>query len=261
MMTAGLSGKTALVTGAGKGLGRALVGGLVEAGIGKVVAITRSQEDLDSLVKEYGSEKILPVQGDLGKENAGAVLDEALAQVDDLHFLVNNAGMSIPQSLMDVTEEAWTEVMKVNSFAPLLCTQKAVKKMLATGDAEAVKQKSIVNISSQASLFALEDHTSYSMSKGALDLLTKTAALELGPHKIRCNAVNPTVIMTPMGRRVWGDPAKGGPMLTRIPLEQFAEESDVVKPVLFLLDTTQSGMINGATLPIEGGMVAVCKMK
>eukprot|EP00392_Amoebophrya_sp_AT5.2_P008474 g8501.t1 len=169
--------------------------------------------------------------------------------------------MSIPQSLMEVTEDAFDKIMKVNAYAPLLCLQKAVRKMTGDGCGGSFPNKAIVNISSQASLFSLQDHATYSMSKGAVDLLTKTAALELGKWKIRVNAVNPTVIMTPMGRRVWGDPEKGGPMLSRIPLEQFAEEEDVVKPVLFLLDTAQSGMINGACLPIEGGMVAVCKMK
>ncbi|CAD7948417.1 unnamed protein product [Amoebophrya sp. A25] len=257
-----LAGKTAIVTGAGKGLGRALVAGLVEGGCGLVIGITRSADDCASLESEYGKDRVAAIQGDLGKDPAKA-MDAALEVLQqkgmELHFLVNNAGISIPQKMMDVTKAAFDEVMSVNAYAPLLCTQKAVKKMLETGNEQ--PGKAIVNISSQASLFSLEEHTTYSMSKGAIDLLTKTAALELGPHKIRCNAVNPTVIMTPMGKKVWGNPEKGGPMLTRIPLGQFAEEKDVVKPVLFLLDTEQSGMVNGATVPIEGGMIAVCKMK
>lgn len=98
------------------------------------------------------------------------------------------------------------------------------------------------------------------MSKGALDLLTKSCALEL-PNGIRCNAVNPTVVLTPLGQRDWGNnPAKADPMRSRIPLERFAEESEVVGPVLFLLDQTQSGMVNGSVMAIEGGLFATLKM-
>merc|ERR1712154_207026 len=94
---------------------------------------------------------------------------------------------------------------------------------------------SIVNVSSQASQAALADHTIYCGTKGALDMITKVAALELGPHKIRVNAVNPTVTMTPMGKVGWSDPGKAGPMLAKIPLGRFAEVEDVVSCIIFLL--------------------------
>jgi len=81
-------------------------------------------------------------------------------------------------------------------------------------------------------------------------------ALELGPHKIRVNSVNPTVVLTSMGKMAWSDPAKAGPMLAKIPLGRFAEVEEVVDAVIFLL-SDKSSMINGVALPIDGGFLAV----
>eukprot|EP01137_Pigoraptor_chileana_P019742 Opistho-2@81189 len=120
---------------------------------------------------------------------------------------------------------------------------------------ESRKGGSIVNISSQASQRPLVNHTAYCASKGALDQLTRVMALELGPHNIRVNCVNPTVVMTDMGRLGWSDPAKAGPMLSRIPLNRFAEVSDVVNATLFLL-SDRSGMVHGCMLPVDGGFLA-----
>ncbi len=98
------------------------------------------------------------------------------------------------------------------------------------------------------------------MSKFALDGLTKCTALEMGEYGIRCNSVCPTVVLTAMGAKVWGDPEKGGPMLSKIPLNRFADEIDVVKPVMFLLNKEKSGMINAHSVPIEGGICGTLKM-
>lgn len=113
----------------------------------------------------------------------------------------------------------------------------------------------IVNVSSQGSQVGLDEHAAYCMSKGALDQLTRTMALELGRQGIRVNAVNPTVVLTAMGRKAWSDPVKAAPMLARIPLGRFAEEVDVVNVIIFLL-SQRAGMINGACVPVEGGFWA-----
>lgn len=111
---------------------------------------------------------------------------------------------------------------------------------------------SIVNVSSQGSQVGLDKHAAYCMSKGAVDQLTRTMALELGRQGIRVNAVNPTVVLTAMGKLAWSDPAKAKPMLARIPLGRFAEEVDVVDVIVFLL-SDKSAMINGSCVPVEGG--------
>ncbi|CAI8054183.1 L-xylulose reductase [Geodia barretti] len=85
-----------------------------------------------------------------------------------------------------------------------------------------------------------------------MDMATKVMALELGPHKIRVNAVNPTVVMTDMGKMAWSDPVKSSNAMTQIPLGRFAEEADVVNAIVFLL-SDQSSMLSGVTLPVDGG--------
>ncbi|XP_060568423.1 L-xylulose reductase-like [Ruditapes philippinarum] len=112
----------------------------------------------------------------------------------------------------------------------------------------------IVNISSIAAIRTTAYHTSYSTSKAALDMMTSSMAHELGCKKIRVNSVNPTVVMTELGKKVWGDPVKQAAILSRIPIGRCAEEEDIVNATVFLL-SEKSSMITGVTLPVDGGML------
>lgn len=113
---------------------------------------------------------------------------------------------------------------------------------------------SIVNISSAAGIASLHGHSVYSATKAAVDSLTKTLALELGEQKIRVNSVNPTVILTKMGRDNWSDPKKSEPLLSKIPLHRFGEVDEVIDAVVYLL-SNKSSYINGHCLPVEGGLL------
>lgn len=104
-------------------------------------------------------------------------------------------------------------------------------------------------------MVALQDHVVYCASKGAVDQITRVSALELGPFNIRCNSVNPTVVLTELGRKGWSEPTKRDWMLNQIPLRRFAEVDEVVDAIVFLL-SDRSSMINGAILPIDGGFTA-----
>ena len=236
-------GKRILVTGAGKGIGRDIAHVLAGCG-GQVVALSRTQADLDTLCEQIGCDAIT---ADLADADAAR---RAAEQAGEIHLLVNNAGISVPQSFFETSVEAFDQTMAVNVRSTLIVTQVVARGMIDRGQGGA-----IVNLSSQASQAALADHAAYCASKGALDQLTHVMALELGPHNIRVNAVNPTVTMTPMGKMAWGDPAKSGPMLARIPLGRFAEPVDVAHAVAYLL-SDHSDMITGATLPIDGGFLA-----
>ena len=241
-----LKGKRALVTGAGKGIGREIVRVLHECGCAEVVAVSRTKADLDTLAREVSNVRTITV--DLAD---AAAAKNAAEQAGPIDLLVNNAGISIPQPLLDTTVDAFDKTMAVNVRAALVITQVVARGMIARKSGG-----SIVNLSSQASMVGIADHAAYCASKGALDNLTRTMALELGPHQIRVNAVNPTVTLTPMGEMAWGDPKKRDPMLAKIPLGRFAKPVHVANAVAYLLSDA-ADMIHGVTLPVDGGFLAV----
>lgn len=141
----------------------------------------------------------------------------------------------------------YISVFNVNFKALFNISQLVVPQM--------VSGSSIVNVSSLASKVGIAGHSVYSASKAAVDSLTQSLALDLGPRNIRVNSVNPTVVLTQMGRANWSDPAKSAPLLGAIPLHRFAELHEVVEPIVFLL-SERSSFINGHQLPIEGGYLA-----
>ena len=241
-----LDGKRALVTGAGKGIGREIAALLARCGA-DVIAVSRTKQDLDSLEKEIGCQAIV---ADLADARQAVGSAEQALQGGPVHCLVNNAGISIPQPLLETSVEAFDRTIAVNVRAVLLVTQVVARDMIRRGARGAV-----VNVSSQASMIGIADHAAYCASKGALDQLTRVMALELGRHQVRVNAINPTVTLTPMGEMAWGDPKKSGPMLARIPLGRFARPLHVAQVVAYLL-SEQADMIHGVALPVDGGFLA-----
>lgn len=235
--------KNILVTGAGKGIGYDIVRYLIQECSANVFALSRTQSDLDTLRSEYGCETL---KVDLADVEATRQAIKALDRVD---LLVNNAGIAILEPFLTASVEAFDKTMAVNVRAIMVVSQIIARQMIDRGQGGA-----IVNVSSQSSMRALQDHAIYCASKGAVDQLTRVMALELGPHQIRVNAINPTVVMTPMGRRAWEDPEKGDPIKARIPLNRFAELHHVSEAVAYLL-SPYSDMINGVMLPIDGGFL------
>jgi len=239
-------GKTVLVTGAGRGIGRDLCKFLhSECGL-KVFALSQTQSNLDSLKKECPELTTLCV--DLRNWEATRSAVKKLGPID---YLVNNAGVAVLKPFLELTEKDFDLSFDVNV--------KAMANLCQVVGADMVKRKqpgSIVNLSSQAAYAGLQDHVFYCASKGAVEMLTKTIALELGKHQIRVNCVNPTVVLTDMGKLGWSDPAKAGPMLAKIPLGKFAEIEDVIHSVAFLL-SDQTPMTTGASFPVEGGYLSV----
>ena len=236
-------GKRALVTGAGKGIGREIAALLGKLGA-QVTALSRTAEDLDTLRAETGCSTIV---ADLSEARDARRAAEQAGSVD---LLVNNAGISIPQPLLETTVDAFDATMAVNVRAVLIVTQVIARGMIERGGG------AIVNLSSQASMRGLADHAAYCAAKGAVDQLTRVMALELGPHNIRVNAVNPTVTLTPMAELVWSDPAKRQPMMARIPRGRFARPLDVAHAVAYLLSDL-ADMVHGAIVPVDGGFLAV----
>jgi L-xylulose reductase len=152
--------------------------------------------------------------------------------------------------VLDLSEAAFEAVMRVNTLAPLRVAQVVAAELVAQG-----RPGAIVNVSSVASRIGLPLHAAYCASKAGLDALTRVMAVELGPHGIRINSVNPAVTLTPMAERAWADPAKALPMRARIPLGRFVKPGEVVSAILFLLSDAAS-MINGVCLDVDGGLRA-----
>ncbi|XP_071954194.1 L-xylulose reductase-like [Antedon mediterranea] len=235
-------GKRALVTGAGKGIGRDTAILLSKCGA-EVFALSRTKADLDSLKAEVPKIKTICV--DLADVEATTV---AVNNCGDIDLLVNNAAVAILEPFLEVTKDIFDKLMNVNVWSIIQISQIVAKGMVERGLGGA-----IVNVSSQASLVGLTNHTVYCATKAAVDSLTKTMALELGPKNIRVNSVNPTVTNTAMGKVGWSKPEKADPMKRRIPLGRFAEVDEVVHVILFLL-SGKSSMVSGTCLPIDGAM-------
>jgi L-xylulose reductase len=234
--------KRVLVTGAGKGIGREIAT-MLHRFNAQVVALSRTEADLQSLQNEIGCETIV---AELGDPDAAR---KAAEQAGEIDFLVNNAAIAILEPFLQTSLEAWDKTMAVNLRAVLIVSQVVARQMIGRSVAG-----SIVNVSSMASFQALHDHAAYCASKAGLDQLTAVMAVELGQYGIRVNSVNPTVVLTEMGKRAWSDPIKGGPMLARIPLRRFAECEDIASVVCFLL-TDGAAMLNGLALRIDGGFL------
>lgn len=236
------SGKRVLVTGAGKGIGWATVEHLCGLGAA-VVALSRTGEDLEALAAAFGCRTI---QVDLADPERTRAAARAALPVD---FLVNCAGTTELQPVLETTIESFDAIMAVNCRAPLILSQEYARDVIARG-----RPGAIVNVSSISAFIGFADHAAYCASKGALDGLTRVMANELGRQGIRVNGVHPVVTLTPMAVKAWSDPAKSGPMLGRIPAGRFVEPGEVASVIAFLL-SDEAAMVNGIDMPVDGGFL------
>jgi len=245
-MTAGTTGRAHrrryLVTGATSGIGRATAQALLAADA-EVVVLGRDSTALAELQAAGADAHAI----ELTDSDA---LARVIAETGPFDGLVNAAGITHVESALTLAPERIDAVFAVNARAAAIAA-----RCVAAGMIDAGRGGSIVNVSSQASLVALDDHLAYSASKGAMDAMTRALCVELGAHGIRVNSVNPTVTLTPMAEKVWSAPEKREPMLAAIPMGRFAELSDVVQPILFLLGDG-GAMISGVCLPVDGGYTA-----
>ena len=237
------TGRRALVTGAGKGIGREVVRRLTADGAA-VVALSRRADDLASLAAETGCETITL---DVAELEAAAAAVERVLPID---LLVNNAGITRLAPALEVSMADFTAVLRVNTMAPLRLAQVVARDLIRRGVPGAV-----VNVSSLSAAVGFAEHAAYCASKGGLDAMTRVLAVELGPHRIRVNTVNPVVTLTPMGRLAWSDPAKSAGMLSRIPLGRFCDPADVSGVVSFLL-SDEAAMLSGTSVDVDGGFRA-----
>jgi NAD(P)-dependent dehydrogenase (short-subunit alcohol dehydrogenase family) len=246
-----LQGKRALVTGASKGIGFEICRVLADAGA-DIAAVGRDKQGLAAVANDVEAmgRKCIQVEADLATvEGPQAAARAALDAFGTIDILVNNAGVTTIKTIIDTPVEEWDWVNNVNLRAPYLLAQALVPGMIRQ------KRGKVINISSQSGVVALDDHGAYGASKGGLNMITKVMTVEWAKHNIQCNSVCPTVILTPMGEMVWGDPDKGDPMKAKIPAGRFGRTTEVADLVLFLASSA-SDLINGQTILIDGGFTA-----
>lgn len=183
-------------------------------------------------------------------EAARGLGKRALEIFDPIDILVNCAGVALVAPFEDLTQDMWDRTLAVNLTAPFALTGEIVPSMIKQGRGK------IVNIASQTGVIGADDHAAYAASKGGLISLTRVLAGELGKHNIQINSVCPTVILTPMGEKVWGPPEKGDPMKAKIPLGRFGQPVEVADLVLYLASSA-SDFMTGGTVMLDGGYTAM----
>ena len=239
----GLSGKIALVTGAGKGLGRACALALSAAGA-KVIGVARSRDDLVTLQNDASNE-VLTWTMDV---NSPEIL-EKIESLDRLDVLVNNAGTNQPQSFLDVTEDALDTMLTLNVRTAFVVAQRSARVMQRQGSG------SIIHMSSQMGHVGSPKRTVYCMTKHGIEGLTKAMAVELGPLGIRVNSIAPTFIDTPLTRPFFEDDSFREFVMDMIPLKRLGTLEEVAAAVVYLASPA-SAIVNGTSLKVDGGWTA-----
>lgn len=243
-MDLGLKGKSALVTGASKGIGRALAIGLAQAGADVAVNYKNDREGAEATcrtIQELGRQAVAICADVSAVEDARGMVDRAHAELGRLDVLVNNAGRTRFGPAVEVTVEDWEDVIGTNLRGAFFTTVAAAQAMGGSG--------SVVNISSCAASLMVAYHAVYTTSKGGLEAMTRQLALELAPH-VRVNAIAPAA--TSMERNWEYDPSFDRSWQEVTPLGRVATPQDYVGPLVFLA-TDASAFLTGEVLHVDGG--------
>ena len=246
-----LKGKVALITGAGRGFGKAIGECFAEAGASLVLNYRKSAEgceELASRTRDLGGRAII-VQADVTDGDAvRAMVQRAIDEFGRIDILVNNAGIMFHEEFLESTEEHWRQEIEVNVFGPLTVTSAVVPHMIEQ------RYGRIINISSQLALVGWPRGAVYSGTKGFILTWTKSLARELGQHNINVNAIGPGSIITDMNADVYPDEAAKQRRAAELPLRRLGDPRDVGECALFLASDA-SGFLTGQMLGPNGGNV------
>jgi NAD(P)-dependent dehydrogenase (short-subunit alcohol dehydrogenase family) len=244
-----LKGKTALVTGAGRGIGRAIAIGYAEAGA-DVVIVSRTQTDLEEVAEHIrrAGTKAYTFEADVtNKEHIDTIFEKLDSDLVKVDILVNNAGMNIRSKALDVSDEEWDAIMHTNLRSAFWFAQKAGLRMKKAGGGK------IITISSVAGHVALRTGVVYASTKAAIIQMTKNLALEWGQYGINVNSIGPWYFKTPLTEKLLADKDYLNDILAVTPQNRVGELPDLVGPAVFLASDA-ANYVNGQTLFVDGGM-------
>ena len=244
-----LNGKTALITGATKGLGRGAAEAIAEAG-GNIIAIGRNQSELNSLGKKIKKLKVQYTSFNCDVNDYNKIKN-FITNLKKLDILVNNAGTNIPESFLNVKKSSMEKILNVNTKAVFNIAQLCANQIIELKR----KQGSIINISSIFGLVAGQKRTVYSMTKFGVEGLTKGMALDLARYNIRVNSVCPNIVLTPRTKKYFADKKYNKYIKENTPINKVVTISDVATSITFLASEAAS-MITGTSIIIDGGWTA-----
>lgn len=240
--------KVVIVTGAGSGIGAATARRFLAEGAA-VVLNGRRGSKLEETAEGFASDKILIDAGDISeKKYVQGLVDRAISRFGRIDVLVNNAAIGFLGPFAEMPEEEWHKVMRTNVDGVFYGIRAALPYLLQS-------KGSIVNVSSVSGLGGDWYQSFYNASKGAVSNLTRSLALELAPHGVRINAVNPSLTLTEMTAAFQQHPALMQKILERIPLGRGAQPEEIAAVIAFLASDDAS-FINGVNLPVDGGVTA-----
>jgi len=249
-----LAGKTVIVTGGTAGIGRSTAEYLLGQGCQVVIAGRRS--NADEIAKEIetsvlgentDARRCIGIAGDIcDAAYRKTLVEQTLAAFGKIDALVNSAGINILDNAEDVKEEDWDAVLAVDLKASFFMAQEVGRYMIS-----AQAPGSIVNITSQAGIVALDRHVAYCAAKAGVTAMTEVLALEWGKYGIRINAVAPTIVLTELGHAAWDGPV-GEAFKQNMPSRRFAEPEEIAAVIAFLISDASS-MITGHNLVVDGG--------
>lgn len=247
-----LDGKVAIVTGAGRGLGAAMAKGLAAAGAALVVA----DIDFDAAavvaqsIEEIGA-KAHPVKVDVGDAaSVKNMVDAAVQTFGTVDILVNNAGINRRGPCIEMSEEDWDAVIRVNLKGVFLCSREVGKILVQKGSGK------VINIASLLATVAQPDRGPYTASKGAVAQFTKVLALEWAPYNINVNAIAPGYVATELNTKLMEDKQVYDELTSRIPMGRWAEPEELTGTVVFLASNASSYM-TGQLVNIDGGYLCL----
>lgn len=245
-----LQNKTAIVTGAARGIGKAIAEGYAREGASVIVAdiLGEQAEATAAEIRATGGSAIA-VTVDLADLNTHETLvNTACEQFGRLDILVNNAAIEPRALFLDATPQDWEQTLNINLRAPYFLSQHAARAMLKTGGGR------IINLASTHDQRPLRNISIYTITKGGLQMLTKALALELAEHRINVNAIAPGAILTDLNRSVLEDETYHAKVTAKIPQGRIGATADIVGAAIFLA-SDEAAYVTGTTIYVDGGLL------